>query len=264
MKKQIISFVFFIVILMAGVSISTAEVLYYNDFDQPGSVIYTLHGDTQVVDPVLDNQTKSLRFNCLGNLASFYYDSIGYFMAERSRADISFDIVTDGLLGTPNHFRVLLFVSNSVRYLSFNSDGTITVFNPGSEEPSEPNYWFFQLGTYTDLETIHVHMNFDIENDTWNVFINDQWVYSDFIDSEYPLTKVEFSLGAKESGYIDFESNVYIDNITIETGPFPIPGDIEGNDFDVDGADLAELIRDFSQADLSDAAYGFGSHYYSE
>jgi hypothetical protein len=215
--NRLSGFLVFIIVLMS-ISIGYADVMYQDDFD--GTVIgipyIVWDGDLAIADPVLNNTTKSLAFNCLGNPGHFYYDQIGYFISKSSRIELSFDIVTDGLQGTPNNIFSIFFDTPRVRKLIFKKDGTIIVNNLGVD-PIGFSY-DFEVGAYTDQVSVNVKMSFDIDNDQWQVFLDNTLVYDDKIDGTL-LETIRFSFGSYQPDIIDFDATVYIDNLKIEEIP---------------------------------------------
>lgn len=203
-----------------------ASILYQNDFDTPSSPTFTTNfGNTEIVGPIFENTTNSLAFNSTGNTESnsstFYYDQIQYGIdmpgspyqgTSYQNFNVSFDIATEGLIGSANHF-VVLFDTPTVRNLIFDNDGSINIANIGSG-PSGV------IGNYTDSTFMHIDMNFNIAGNQWDVLINNSLVYSAAMDADF-LRSIRFSQGAKSSGNIDYNATTYIDNITISAVPIP-------------------------------------------
>jgi hypothetical protein len=205
-----------------SMSASAATILYQNDFDSLSLPTYTtVFGSAEVVGPVLGNATNSLAFNSAGNSPSFYYDQIQYGIdtigspyqgTSYQNFNVSFDIATDGLIGTGNQFAVL-FDTPEVRNLIFGGDGSISVQNFGSGASST-------IGSYVDKQNMQVNMNFDIGNNQWDIFLDNTLLYSDAMDASL-LRSIRFSQGAKFSDQIDFNATAYLDNINISAVPVP-------------------------------------------
>lgn len=223
MNKTITAFT--ICMALASTSVN-AVVLYQNDFDSAVSPTYTtVFGSTETVGPVLGNTTHSLAFNSTGNTinnsSTFGYDQIQYGIdtpgspyagTNYQNFNVSFDIATDGLIGSTNHF-VVLFDTPTVRNLIFNNDGTINVANFGSGSSGV-------IGNYANNESIHVDMNFDITSNQWDVLINNSLLYSAAMNANY-LRSIRFSQGAVTSSNIDYNATTYLDNVVISAVPAP-------------------------------------------
>lgn len=200
-----------------------AQTLYRTDFDSSSSLMYfTVYGKPEIVGPTGNFTTNSLAFNCShsSNLPNhrrseqFYYDQIEYRVDQqgspfqglgKSSFRVTFDMITRGLVGSPNQF-VVLFDTPAVRNLIFSGEGNVYVEGSKSKSGS--------ISKFTDDQKVHVDIDFDINKDLWKVRIDEKPVFSGVINGN-SLTSIRFSHGAKSAGKIDLNATTYIDNVHI-------------------------------------------------
>ena len=215
-----------------------AQTLYRTDFDSSSAPMYfTVYGKPEIVGPTGNFSTNSLAFNCSHSLKlpthsssdPFLYDQIEYRVDKqgspfqglgKSSFKVSFDMITRGLVGSPNQF-VVLFDTPAVRNLIFSGEGNIYVEGFKSK--------FGPISKFTDDQKVHVDIDFDITKDLWKVRIDEKPFFSGVINGN-SLTSIRFSHGAKSAGKIDLDATTYIDNVLISIeDPDNKPTGIEGN-----------------------------------
>ena len=225
MKKMSVKILLVIIVFLVGCGGGTNEsiytdILYSNNFDTNSSPTYSItFGSPQIVGPIGQFTTNSLEFNSTGNFTQFYYDQIRYQIDAtdspyadlgKSSFHVNFDIITNELIGSSNEFHVL-FDTPTVRDLLFTSEGAISINNPATGDSRV-------IANYADYEKMHVDIYFDINNNLWEVYINNMYVYGDVING-VSLRSIRFSHGAKLVGEADFNATTYIDNVLISAVP---------------------------------------------
>lgn len=201
-------------------------IIHDNDWETPFSSTYrTNFGRVATAPPTGEFDSTSLVFNTAGNSPSFYYDQINYAIGrvsnETQKFALSFDLLTDGLVGSTNQFAVL-FGTPSTRPLYFMANGSIEV-KPG---------WGAQraIGSFIDGETLRLNILFDVGLNHWDITLNNTNLYSGYIDNTAnpylrpaeTLRSIRFSHGVRSAGDDpDHGTNVYLDNVVITAVPQP-------------------------------------------
>jgi hypothetical protein len=168
---------------------------------------YILFGQPIVSTSLGALHNQPLVFNSLGNTpgnsSQFYYDQIvlnmdggtGFYYT-------SFDIVTQNLIGSRNHF-VVLFDTPTVENITFQNDGYIDLFYKTSI-------------AYQDNQLMHFEILMNIANKTTSISINGNEVYNGSFNPGQYLGAIRFSHGLRSgSDSIDCSSYVGIDNIIV-------------------------------------------------
>ncbi len=204
--------------LSAGQS-QAAAVLHSDDFNTAAHGYSVVFGAPALSAATGPFGSQSLAFNSAGNSPQFYYDQISYPVwgdPEISQTyRVSFDMFGRSLVGSTSHFTVFLDTPE-VRALSFDGDGYIRSFNPGSRS----------LGIaerYSNEQLMHVDMLFDLAANLWQIDINGNRIYSDVINAS-GLESIRFSHG----GSADFAATTYLDNVNISQVPLPGAGGLLG------------------------------------
>jgi len=203
-------------VLLVSSPVASAETLlplYSETVDAVASPTYsTTRGNVAVAPAASPFPTKSLEFNTQGNPGDFFYDQIQfrvdyvnspYLGISHRRFHVGFDIYLKELIGTPNHFSVFLDTPTA-KALRFEGNGDVVVQNHG----------YTTLSQYAELQSMHVDMVLDLDQQRLSIAIDGQQVYSAASDSE-KLQSVRFSLGATSSGIVDHAAYAYVDNINV-------------------------------------------------
>jgi hypothetical protein len=205
--------ILFVVVVPQVVGASDSMLLYGETFDSVSSPTFsTSFGSLGIAQAASPFPTKSLEFNTQGSPGSFFYDQIQfrvdyvnspYLGIPHRRFHVGFDFFTKQLIGTPNHFSVLLDTPGS-KAIRFEGSGDVVIQNLGFTESSH----------FSDLQPMHVDMVLDLNQQRLSVAIDGQQIYSAASNPE-KLQSVRFSLGAQSSGVVDHAAYVYVDNISI-------------------------------------------------
>jgi len=210
MKRFIL--IIFVIIAFSN-TLKADEVFYYITFSSPehtvGQVPVTGNSPTrpsQIVfgSPIVSSslgllQDQPLVFNTAGNSPSFYYDQIRLNMNNGTGFYyISFDVVTQNLIGSTNHF-VFLFDSPKATRIEFKNNGFLSMF----KRP------------YQDGELLHFEVLLDFPQKWITVYINGVKYLDGSTDISY-FRSIRFSLGLVSSGSSpNHDTYVGLDNIIV-------------------------------------------------
>jgi hypothetical protein len=208
--------VIFLIVLRSNSSY--AVTIYYDiDFSSPPHTV----GLPPVTDPSINTPSsivfgepvvseslgllndQPLVFNCLGNSPSFYYDQIRLNMDDGTGFYYTaFDVLTQNLIGSRNHF-VLLYDTPNVQNITFKNNGKIDLF--GKKEVD-----------YEDNQLFHLEILMDISQKQTSIFINYSEVYQGSFSPAAYLHSLRFSHGlVSGSDNIDTSTYVGLDNIFV-------------------------------------------------
>jgi hypothetical protein len=203
---------FFVAAPLAAYSASSV-LLYGESFDSVSTPTFEVtFGRPEIASATSPFPTQSLEFNTQGNPGRFFYDQIQfrvdyvrspYLGIAHTRFHVSFDVLTQGLVGTPNHFVALLDIPGASA-LRFNGNGDVIVQNLGAGVHSR----------FADQQRIHVDMGLDLTTQHLSIALDGRQIYSAGTRAE-KLQSVRFSLGAQSADVVDHAPTVFVDNINI-------------------------------------------------
>ena len=150
-------------------------------------------GSPMVVRQLGELKDQPLVLNTAGNRPHYYYDQVVLKVdKEAPFYYVAFDLYTQYLIGSTNHFSVL-FDTPSVRSIRFDSDGMIRAF-----VPHEPIH---EIHTFEDMTLMHCKVHLDMNEDTWAFFVNDRKVYIGPFNPLDDISTIRFSLGLESSNH---------------------------------------------------------------
>lgn len=212
-------------VLLAVFSSVRAEVIHSNNWDSGPATYQTRFGNLDIVSNPDGLNGNSLRFNTAGNDPDFYYDQIKYSIGDEyestTKFQISFDLYVEDLIGTGNQFTIL-FDTPTVRNIYLTGSGTVNV-KPGYSSEVIAGY-------FSELETLHFDIIFDMGENLWDISVNNTKIYSSIIDNTSSpfltpaeqLRSIRFSHGLRSSiSSANHSTNVYLDNVVISAVPVP-------------------------------------------
>ena len=229
MKKMYVIYLalWFIVTILFPCKVN-ATIYYDIDFSSPlhtigqapttGSSIYTpseiVSGQPVVSQSLGALQDQPLVFNTLGNSPFFYYDQIQLNMNRGTGFYYtSFDILTQSLMGSRNHF-VVLFDTPCVHNITFQNDGTINLF--GKKQIN-----------YLENQLMHFEVLMNVAQKQASIILNGNEVFDGALweSSACPvkyLRAIRFSLGLV-SGIDSSDSQTYVGIDNIHATDYVIP-----------------------------------------
>lgn len=198
------------------------EPIKVDDSDRtPSSIPF---GQLEVIDDLDGKLDQALFFNTTGNKPHFFYDQISFEVGKNQPTyHVGFDVVIKGLIGSTNHFTVLMklpYVSNVI----FQNNGKIRPNAPIDNRPDQ-----FDV-PYQEGVPIRVDISIDLPKKRRVVLIDGKEVYDGPIHQyasprkEKPknpkeLDSVRFSLGTTNARLEpDHATRVAVDNIVIDNG----------------------------------------------
>ncbi len=203
--------IIFVIIAFSGI-LKADEVFYDITFSSPehtvGHVPVTGSSPTrpsQIVfgSPIVSSslgllQNQPLVFNTTGNRRSFYYDQISLDMNNGiGFYYISFDVVTQNLIGSTNHF-VILFDSPKATQISLRNNGVCSFGRP-----------------FQDGELLHFELLLDFPKKWLTVYVNGIKYRDGSLNISYFRT-LRFNLGLVSSGSPpDHNTYIGLDNIIV-------------------------------------------------
>jgi hypothetical protein len=129
---------------------------------------------------------------------------------------IDFDFTSIGLLGSDAQF-VLLLDTPSVRKLIFDNAGAISL------SPIDGIAIEKQIGTFSNQETFHLHVDIDLSSNIWSIFKNDILLDSANFNADSYIQDMRFSYGLRSSSDLPDDSGAAIDNLVVAAIPVPEP-----------------------------------------
>ena len=211
----------YITLLLSG-TLAADEVFYHIKFSGPLNTVGQIPavGDTtdrvsriSFGSPIVSRELGALTdqplvFNTAGNQPHYYYDQILLKVRKEARFYyVAFDLYTQYLIGSPNHFSIL-FDTPRIRTIRFDRDGMIRAFVP--HEPTQ------DICPFQDISLMHFQMYLDMNQGTWTVFVNDRKAYAGAFNPLEDIHSIRFSLGLESSGSQPYHDTIVgLDNIIV-------------------------------------------------
>jgi len=222
-------FYFLIYLVSVASSITKADTIFYDiTFSSPEHAVgqapvigdsptrpsLIVFGEPIVSHSIGSLQDQPLIFNTAGNQPNFYYDQIRLDM-DRGNGFyyVAFDMVTQNLIGSANHFSILLDTPGASQ-IEFKNNGLCSLFGGVTF-------------TYRDNELLHFEITIDIDQELASINVNGTEYYNGGYVIHGPLRffrAVRFSLGLVNSDSSpDHTTNVGVDNIFVADHIPPLP-----------------------------------------
>lgn len=208
---------------------STAQVVYYDvDFDSAGHVAgsapllnsdidtpsYIPRGAPTVESAPSPMDSQALLLNTAGNPTPYGYDQIVFGLGRGAdNYSISFDLMTENLIGSVNNFTVFLDTP-IVQSLSLTRAGLLNTYNPYTDSV------YNNVGSYTDDTLMRFNIDIDLVASLWTIDLNGTSIFDgDFYSDSGDIQNLRFSHGALLSGWTpDSNVNVWLDNVQVSSG----------------------------------------------
>jgi hypothetical protein len=212
--------------------IAAAAALHADTFETGDAVSYFIRDGAPAVNAAVGPfATRSLRFNLAGNTpgltSQFNYEQIQYAAALSDggisngplpeAVVVSFDVFTQGLIGTDTQFSLLLDVP-TVRNIRWLPTGQIRIENFGATAFPVQSI----VGSYAHGQATHVVNHLNYATNQWRVFLDGALVYSGVLDGS-AFRGARFNLGVSltNDDATDLAAEAYLDNVLIQTVPVP-------------------------------------------